>query len=75
MNKNEVMREYDVFERRDVSSLSGLKISEAKITKVVSDDEHGSYISYFCFNENETASSFGGKPCQTARLKCTVRLR
>ncbi|MGF1704069.1 GNAT family N-acetyltransferase [Photobacterium makurazakiensis] len=56
MNTVDVMREYNEFERKLINSFSGIKISDSDLTKFVSEDRHGSYISFFDFEESRTQS-------------------
>ncbi|HFG1918904.1 TPA: GNAT family N-acetyltransferase [Vibrio cholerae] len=52
MNTLDVMREYNEFERKLINSFGGVKISDNNLTKLVSEERHGSYISYFNFDES-----------------------
>ncbi|WP_232112094.1 hypothetical protein [Salinivibrio proteolyticus] len=52
MNTVDVMRDYNEFERKLVPSFNGVKESDNNLTKFVSKDRCGSYISFFDFDEN-----------------------
>ncbi|WP_394244681.1 GNAT family N-acetyltransferase [Vibrio astriarenae] len=56
MNKADVMQEYNEFERKLINSFNGAKESDSNLTKFVSKDRHGSYISFFNFDESRTES-------------------
>ncbi|EGR1894382.1 GNAT family N-acetyltransferase [Vibrio vulnificus] len=56
MNTVDVMREYNEFERKLIHSFNGVKESDSNLTKFVSKDRHGSYISFFDFDESLTES-------------------
>ena len=52
MNTVDVMREYNESERKLINSFNGVKQSDSNLTKFVSKDRHGSYISFFSFDES-----------------------
>ncbi len=56
MNIVNVMREYNEFERKLINSFNGVKESDSNLTKFVSKDRHGSYISFFSFDESLSES-------------------
>lgn len=56
MNTVDVMREYNEFERKLINSFNGVKKTDSNLTKFVSKDCYGSYISFFSFDENHTES-------------------
>ncbi|WP_239502599.1 hypothetical protein [Vibrio astriarenae] len=56
MNKDDVMQEYNEVERKLINSFNGVKESDSNLTKFVSKDRHGSYISFFNFGESRTES-------------------
>ena len=56
MNTADVMSEYNWFERRLINSSNGVTKSDNNLTKFVSKDRHGSYISFFNFDEKLTES-------------------
>ncbi|MGF1713177.1 GNAT family N-acetyltransferase [Vibrio kagoshimensis] len=56
MNTVDVMREYNESERKLINSFNGVKQSDGNLTKFVSKDRHGSYISFFSFDESLTES-------------------
>ena len=56
MSTLDVMRNYNEFERKRINSFNGVKKSDSNLTKFVSNDRHGSYISFFCFDESLTES-------------------
>ncbi|MEF3022087.1 GNAT family N-acetyltransferase, partial [Vibrio mimicus] len=56
MNTVDVMREYNEFERKRINSFNGVKKTDSNLTKFVSNDRHGSYISFFSFDESLTES-------------------
>ncbi|MGR5355694.1 GNAT family N-acetyltransferase [Vibrio chagasii] len=56
MNTTDVMQEYNEFERKRFNSFNGIKVTENNLTKFVSNDRHGSYISFFDFDESLTDS-------------------
>ncbi|CAH0525775.1 hypothetical protein [Vibrio hippocampi] len=56
MNTVEVMRQYNEYERKRISSFNGVKVSDSNLTKFVSEQHHGSYISFFNFGESVAAS-------------------
>ncbi|MFB9135278.1 hypothetical protein [Vibrio olivae] len=52
MNTVDVMREYNEFERKLIHSFNGVKESDSNLTKFVSKERHGSYISFFDFDDS-----------------------
>ncbi|WP_076590789.1 GNAT family N-acetyltransferase [Vibrio ostreicida] len=56
MNTADVMQEYNEFERKRIHSFSGVSKSDSNLTKFVSEHRHGSYISFFDFDESLTTS-------------------
>ncbi|WP_336940547.1 hypothetical protein [Vibrio cholerae] len=56
MNTVDVMREYNEFERKRINSFNGVKKTDSNLTKFVSNNRHGSYISFFSFDESLTES-------------------
>ncbi len=54
MDSEQLMQAYNEFERKTIGSLDGKVIATPELVKFVSDDEYGSYISYFDLTE-ETA--------------------
>ena len=52
MNTADVMREYNEFERTLIHSWNGVKESDSNLTKFVSNGRHGSYVSFFDFDES-----------------------
>ena len=56
MNTVDVMREYNEFECKLIHSFNGVKESDSNLTKFVSKDRHGSYISFFDFDESLSES-------------------
>ncbi|MDR9827653.1 GNAT family N-acetyltransferase [Vibrio sp. FNV 38] len=50
MNTVEVMNEYNTFERQRVNAFNGQLETNNNVTRFVSEDENGSYISYFNFD-------------------------
>ncbi|GAD79187.1 GNAT family N-acetyltransferase [Vibrio ezurae] len=56
MDLADVMQEYNEFERKFGNSFNGTMKSDDNLTKFVSIDRHGSYISFFNFDENMTES-------------------
>jgi hypothetical protein len=56
MNTVNVMRDYNEFERKLFPSFNGVKESDNNLTKFISNDRHGSYVSFFSFDESLTES-------------------
>jgi len=56
MNTEYIMREYNEFERKSVNPFYGVQESDNDLTRLVSEDPDGSYISYFNFEENRADS-------------------
>lgn len=56
MNIINVMKEYNEFERKAINSFNGVQESNDEITRFVSEDDYGSYISYFDFDEQRAES-------------------
>ncbi|WP_117234789.1 GNAT family N-acetyltransferase [Vibrio maerlii] len=54
MNTLDVMNEYNEFERKSVNSFNGVVKSSDTLVKFVSEDFHGSYISYYSFEESDS---------------------
>lgn len=50
----DIMRDYNKYERKSVSTLNGVMESNDELTKFISEDYYGSYISYFNFDESRT---------------------
>lgn len=53
MNIAKIMHDYNQFERKKLNAFNGEQVCEADLVKFVSNDVYGSYISYFCFSEQE----------------------
>ncbi|EJN6829730.1 GNAT family N-acetyltransferase [Vibrio cidicii] len=56
MNTLDVMREYNEFERKLINSCNGVKQADSHLTKFVSKERYGSFISFFSFDESLTES-------------------
>ncbi|WP_087019283.1 GNAT family N-acetyltransferase [Thaumasiovibrio subtropicus] len=56
MNKIEIMREYNGHERQRINAFNGVLTSDKDLSKFVSEDRYGSYISYYRFNENQAST-------------------
>ncbi|MEH6452675.1 MAG: GNAT family N-acetyltransferase [Psychromonas sp.] len=53
MNKTAVMNQYNHYERININAFSGKKIATTKLVKFVSNNDYGSYISYFEMKPND----------------------
>ncbi|WP_245688515.1 hypothetical protein [Vibrio sonorensis] len=53
MDTTTIMRQFNEFERKHISLVNGVQVSEDGLVKFVSNGTYGSYISYFDFPEDE----------------------